>query len=249
MRLKDRVAIVTGAQQGIGKAIALAFGREGARVVVNYLDDQKSAEGIVEKIEAFGTAAVAIMGDIANGQDVGKLVTAAESWGGADILVNNAGVYPRDAFLEMSESQWDKVISINLKGPFLCSRDVARSIIEHGRGGAIVNISSVVASIGAVRGAHYTASKAGLIGLTRANAVELAPHGIRVNAIAPGIVDTAQPRQGMTEEEIINFGESLPLGRVLEAKEIAATAVFLASDESRQITGQTIHVNGGHIFK
>jgi len=249
MRLKDRVAIVTGAQQGIGKAIALAFGREGARVVVNYLDDPKGANGIVEEIEASGTAAVEMKGNIANSQDVAKLVAAAESWGGADILVNNAGVFPRGTFLEMSESQWDEVIGINLKGPFLCTRDVARSMVGHGRGGVIVNISSIVASIGAVSGAHYTASKAGLIGLTRANALELAPHGIRVNAIAPGIVDTAQPRQGMTEEEISNLGESLPLGRVLEAEEIADTAVFLASDMSKQITGQTIHVNGGHIFR
>ena len=248
MRLKDRVALVTGAQQGIGRSIALAFAREGADVIVNYLDDQKSGEEIVREIEALGGNVIAVQANVADSQDVARLVATADSWGGVDLLVNNAGIFPRVEFLEMTEGQWDEVINVNLKGAFLCTRDVGKVIAAHERGGAIVNITSVVASVGSAPGVHYTASKAGLIGLTRASALALAPHGIRVNAIAPGLTDTAQPRGGMSEEEIVSMGVSLPLGRVIRPEEIADTAVFLASNESQQMTGQTIHVNSGRFF-
>ena len=182
------------------------------------------------------TAAIAVM--VATGDDLG----------GIDILVNNAGIFPRSDFLDLAEAEWDRVLDVNLKGAFLCAQAVARTMVAQGRGGAIVNIASVIATTGSAPGVHYTASKAGLEGFTRATALALAPHGIRVNAIAPGVADTAQPRNGMTEDEITAHGAALPLGRILTPEEVADAAVFLASEEARQITGQTLHVNGGHIF-
>jgi 3-oxoacyl-[acyl-carrier protein] reductase len=140
------------------------------------------------------------------------------------------------------------VLDVNLKGAFLCAQAVARAMVAQGRRGAIVNISSVIATTGAAPGVHYTASKAGLVGFTRATALALAPHSIRVNAIAPGVADTAQPRDGMSEDEITAHGAALPLGRILTPEEVADAAIFLASEEARQITGQTLHVNGGHVF-
>lgn len=248
MRLETRVAIVTGAQQGIGKATALAFAREGAHVVVNHLDDRAAAEAIVAAIEGQGRRAVAVQGDVARADDVQRLIEAGDALGGADILVNNAGIFPRVDFLEMTEAEWTQVLDVNLKGAFLCLRDFARGLVARERGGAAVNIASIVARSGSPRGVHYTASKAGLVGLTRAAALSLAPHGIRVNAIAPGLTDTAQPRDGMSEAEIAADAGKLPLGRIVAPEDIAAAAVFLASDEARQMTGQTIHVNGGGLF-
>lgn len=248
MRLQDRVAIVTGAQQGIGKAIALALAREGADVVVNYLDDRGAAEAVVGIVEQQGRRALAVQGDVSRAEDVQRAIEAGNELGGADILVNNAGIFPRVDFLEMTEAEWAKVLDVNLKGAFLCLRDFARGLVTREQGGAAVNIASIVARSGSALGVHYTASKAGLVGLTRAAALALAPHGIRVNAIAPGLTDTAQPRDGMSEAEIAEDAAKLPLGRILTPEDIADTAVFLASHEARQMTGQTIHVNGGGLF-
>lgn len=248
MRLSDRVAVVTGAQQGIGGAIALAFAREGARLIVNYLDDQAAAEGIAEEIRSNGGAAELVPGDVAVSADVTRLIAAADIFGGVDILVNNAGIFPRVPFLEMTEADWDSVLDVNLKGVFLCAREAATKMVAKGSKGAIVNIASVAAYSGPPLGVHYGASKSGVIGLTRAAAMALAPHGIRVNAIAPGLTDTAQPRYGGSEEEIAATAAKLPLGRIIEPGEVADLAVFLASDEARQITGQTVHVNAGSYF-
>lgn len=248
MRLENKVAIVTGAQQGIGKAIALAFARAGAHAVVNYLDDRGAADAAVAAIEAQGRRAVAVQGDVARAEDVRRLIEAGDALGGADILVNNAGIFPRVDFLDMTEAEWTQVLDVNLKGAFLCLRDFARSLVARDQGGAAVNIASIVARSGSARGVHYTASKAGLVGLTRAAALALAPHRIRVNAIAPGLTDTAQPRDGMSEEEIAADAAKLPLGRLLTPEDIAEAAVFLATDAARQVTGQTIHVNGGGLF-
>ncbi len=245
MRLSDRVAIVTGAQQGIGKAIALAYAREGAGVVVNYLDDAAGAEAIVGRIAAAGGRARAVQGDVSAAEEVARMIDAAEALGGVDLLVNNAGIFPRADFLETTEAEWDRVLDVNLKGAFLCAREAAKAMVARGAGGAIVNIASVVANTGAPNGVHDAASQAGLVGLTRASALALAPHGIRVNAIAPGLTDTAQPRYGMSEEEIAAAAARFPLGRLIQPEEIAEVAVFLACDDSRQMTGQTLHVNGG----
>jgi len=245
MRLTGKVALVTGAQQGIGKAIALAYGREGASVVVNCLDDQATAERIATRIRECGPRAVVITGNVAQATDVHRLVEAGEALGGIDILVNNAGIFPRVAFLEMREAQWDEVLNVNLKGAFLCTQAVARQMVARGQGGAIINLASGAAFRSSPRGVHYVSSKAGIVGLSRATALELAPHRIRVNAIAPGLTDTAQPRYGMTEEELQEAGQQVPLGRMATPEDIAALAVFLASEEACHMTGQTLHVNGG----
>jgi NAD(P)-dependent dehydrogenase (short-subunit alcohol dehydrogenase family) len=245
MRLTGKVALVTGAQQGIGRAIALAYGREGASVVVNYLDDQAAAEHIATQIRECGARAVVIAGNVAQATDVRRLVEAGEALGGIDILVNNAGIFPRVAFLEMREAQWDEVLNVNLKGTFLCTQAVARQMVARAQGGAIINLASGAAFRSSPRGVHYVSSKAGIVGLSRATALELAPYRIRVNAIAPGLTDTAQPRYGMSEEELQEAGQQVPLGRMATPEDIAALAVFLASEEACHMTGQTLHVNGG----
>ena len=245
MRLAGKIALVTGAQQGIGKAIALAYGREGASVVLNYLDNQAAAEEIASQIRALGQRAVPMAGDVARAADVRRMVEAGESLGGIDILVNNAGIFPRVAFLDMTEAQWDEVLNVNLKGTFLCTQAVAQKRVERGRAGAVINLASSAAFRSSPRGVHYVASKAGIVGVTRATALELAPYRVRVNAIAPGTTDTAQPRYGMSEEELQAAGRQVPLGRMGAPEDVADLAVFLASEEARHITGQTLHVNGG----
>ena len=244
--LAGRVAVVTGAQQGIGAAIALAAAEAGASVVVNYLDDEGAAAGVVASTQAAGANAVAVQADIAEPREVERLMAAADEFGGVDILVNNAAVFPRTGFLDMTEADWDGVLSVNLRGPFLCSSAAAQRMAAAGREGAIVNLASGAAFRSSPRGAHYVASKAGLVGLTRATALELAPHGIRVNAIAPGLADTAQPRYGMTEDEIAEAADLIPLKGLTLPEDVADLAVFLASAAARRITGQTIHINGGN---
>jgi 3-oxoacyl-[acyl-carrier protein] reductase len=245
MRLAGKVALVTGAQQGIGKAIALAFGREGADVVVNYLDDQVAGEAIAKSIRESGPCATAVPGSVARVGDVRAMVEAGNAFGGIDILANNAGIFPRVDFLQMTEAQWDEVLNVNLKGTFFCTQTVVRHLVEQGRPGAVINLASSAAFRSSPRGVHYVSSKAGIVGFTRATALELARYRIRVNAIAPGTTDTAQPRFGMSEEELQAVGRQVPLGRMAVPEDIANIAVFLASEEASHITGQTMHVNGG----
>jgi len=245
MRLEGKVALVTGAQQGIGRGIALAFAREGADVGVNYLDDRVAAEKVSREVRGAGRRAVLVPGDVARIADAPTMVARlSDELGGIDVLVNNAGVYPRVAFLEMRETDWDAVLDVNLKGSFFCAQAAARAMIAGGRRGTIINVASQ-AIRGAVRGVHYSASKGGVVAMTRSMALELAPHGIRVNALAPGLTDTAQPRHGNSEDELAAMGRAVPLGRMAQPDDIASVAVFLASDEARHMTGQTLHVNGG----
>ena len=188
---------------------------------------------------------VTVQGDVSQTASVHRMVkTVVDALGPPDVLVNNAGVFPRASFLELPEREWDHVLGINLKGSFLCAQAVARALVAAGRPGAIVNISSSAVR-GDPRGVHYSSSKAGVVGLTRAMALALAPHRIRVNAIAPGLTDTAQPRYGNTEEQIAERAREIPLGRIAQPEEIAKVAVFLASAESGWVTGELIHVNGG----
>ena len=248
MRLEGKVALVTGAQQGIGRAIALALARDGADVGINYyLDDPGAAEAVAAEARALGRRAVVVPADVARATDVdAMLATVSRTLGVPDVLVNNAGIFPRVAFLDMSEREWDHVLAVNLKGSFLAAQAAARAMVAGGRRGAIVSLSSV-AIRGVPLGVHYAASKAGLVGLTRAMALALAPHGIRVNAVAPGLTDTAQPRYGKTDAELLSIARAtIPLGgRMAEPSEIASVVTFLASEEARFVTGQLVHVNGG----
>ena len=251
MRLESMTIVVTGAQQGIGAAIARGVAREGANVVVNYLDDESSAQAVAADIAATGTKAILVPGSVTDRDAIRRLVEAGLELGGSrrlDGFVNNAGIFPRVPFLDLTDADWDAVHEVNLKGAFRCTQAAAKAMIGAGDGGSIVNLASVAAFRCSPNGAHYVASKAGVIGLTRAAALELAPRRIRVNAIAPGLTDTAQPRYGMSEEELAAAGARIPLGRIATADDIAALAVFLLSRESAHITGQTLHVNGGEFF-
>jgi NAD(P)-dependent dehydrogenase (short-subunit alcohol dehydrogenase family) len=248
MKLPSRIALVTGAQQGIGAAIAVALAEDGADVALTWLDDQQAAEGVAARIRAAGRRVHLLRADVARLAEIEMMVTdTIRALGVPDILVNNAGVYPRVKLLEMRESDWDYVLDINLKAGCFATIAVAKALIAAGKGsGSVINISSQ-AIRGAVRGVHYSASKGGVVSMTRAMALELAPHNIRVNAIAPGTTDTAQPRYGASEAELIDMARrSVPLGgKMLTPEQVAQTAVFLASEAANAITGQVLHVNGG----
>ena len=248
MKLDGRVALVTGAQQGIGRATAEALGHAGASVIVNFLDDHEAALQVVESIQECGSSAKAVKGDVGLRSDCEEMMTAGGLWGGVDLLVNNAGIFPRKDFLDLSEEDWSRVQNVNVMGGFRCLQLMARELIAKNRPGTAVNLASVAFFRNSPKGSHYAASKGAIIGFTRSVSTELAPHGIRVNAIAPGIVDTAQPRDGMTEEQIATASQLVPLGAMAEPKEIADVAVFLSSNDSRHITGQTLQVNGGTNF-
>ena len=246
MDLSGKVVLVTGAQQGIGRAIALRCAAAGADVAINWLDDEDTANDIADEIRANGRRALTVRGDVGQLAEVEAIVAAVETQlGPIDVLVNNAGVFPRVPFLELRESDWDFVLGVNLKGSCFCAQAVAKRMVAAGRPGAIINLTSGAAFRGSPRGVHYCASKGGVVSMTRQMALELAPYRIRVNAIAPGLTDTAQPRYGMDEEEIAATAQTIPLGRMAQPDDIARTAVFLASDDAGFITGQCLHVNGG----
>ena len=247
MKLKGRVALVTGAQQGIGAAIALALAGEGADVAVTWHDNEKAAEAVAQGVRDKGCKAALFRADVSKLSDIEMMVAeTTRQLGTPDILVNNAGVYPRVPLLEMRESDWDFVLDINLKAGCFAAIAVAKALIAEKKAGSIINLASQSVR-GAVRGVHYSASKGGVVSMTRALALELAPYDIRVNAIAPGLTDTAQPRYGNSDPELIEMArEAIPLGgKMLTPEQVAQTAVFLASDSASATTGQVLHVNGG----
>ncbi|MFT7600613.1 MAG: NAD(P)-dependent dehydrogenase (short-subunit alcohol dehydrogenase family) [Acidimicrobiales bacterium] len=243
--LTGRTALVTGAQQGIGRATALALAAAGASVVVNHFNDPAAAEELAREVEGFEVGAVIVQGDVSSRDDCENLVAAGDALGGVDLLVNNAGIFPRTPFLELTDADWDAVMTTNLTSTFRCSQLVARRVVEAGGTGAIVNLASVAAYRPSPRGAHYSASKGGIVGFTHTAAVELAPLGVRMNCVAPGLVDTAQPRDGMSEGQIADASSTVPRGQMATPADIADVVVFLLSDAARHVTGQTLHVNGG----
>jgi len=243
LNLTGKVVIVTGAARGIGRAIALEFAREGANVIVNdILEESSSVAGEIEKM---GVKSLFVKADVSKEQEVINMFSrAVDAFSRVDVLVNNAGII-RDALIhKISLEDWEAVIETNLKGAFLCCREAAKYMMRQGYG-RIINISSVTGQMGNIGQSNYAASKAGIIGLTKALALELARYGdITVNAIAPGLTRTEMT--GRVPEKIIKrFIDRIPLGRMAEPEEIAHLAVFLASDKARYITGQVIAINGG----
>ncbi|MCL5428470.1 MAG: 3-oxoacyl-[acyl-carrier-protein] reductase [Chloroflexi bacterium] len=242
--LANKVAVVTGASRGIGRAIALELAGRGASIIVNYNSSGKAAEEVVLEIVKAGGKAAAIIGDVAKVDDANALIKAAvEKFGGLDILVNNAGITRDMLIMMMSEESWDAVMDTNLKGTFNCSKAAVRHMMK-ARTGRIINITSVSGQIGNAGQTNYSASKAGQIGFTKALAREVASRNITVNAVAAGYVDT-EIWAGVPEEMREAFIKMIPLGRKGTPEEIAYAVAFLASDEAGYITGQVLAVDGG----
>ncbi|PIN98781.1 MAG: hypothetical protein COT90_02670 [Candidatus Diapherotrites archaeon CG10_big_fil_rev_8_21_14_0_10_31_34] len=248
MLFENKTIVVTGSAKGIGKEIALQFGKEKANVVVSDLSKEDCIK-TVKEILSFGGKAISVKCDVSDKIQVKALIgSAVKEFNSIDVLVNNAGIYPFASFQEMTEKQWDKVIDINLKGTFLCSREAAKQMIKQGKGGKIINISSVAGILGFCSLAHYCASKGGVNAFTRALALELAQFKINVNAVGPGPIKT--PGIGNLDEKILKgIIDSVPWGRIGEPADIANAILFLASDKADFITGQVLEVDGGMTIK
>lgn len=244
MRLKNKVAIITGAGRGIGKETALSLAKEGAKVVVSDITDD--IHDVVKEIEKMGSQALAIKADVSNNKQTEELAKkTVKKFGRIDILVNNAGIFPFKNLVDMKEEDWDKVLDVNLKGVFNCTKAVLPTMIKQ-KYGKIINITSIAGiRLGYVGLSHYCASKAGIEGFTKAAALELAQYGINVNTIAPGFIETPGTKETSNKEDMKRFARMIPLKRVGKPIDIANLVVFLASDESSYITGECIVVDGG----
>ncbi|WP_027625464.1 3-oxoacyl-[acyl-carrier-protein] reductase [Clostridium lundense] len=245
--LQGKTAIVTGGSRGIGRAIALKLAELGANIVVNYRSSANVVEEIIKEIESKGSKAIVVQGDVSNFDDAERIIKAAvDEFGSLDILVNNAGITADGLLMRMKEQDFDKVIEVNLKGTFNCIRH-ASSIMVKQRAGKIINISSVVGITGNAGQANYAAAKAGIIGLTKSVARELASRGINVNAVAPGFIETDMT-DSLSEKVKEGALANIPLKRFGKAEDIAEVVAFLSSDDSSYITGQIINVDGGMVI-
>jgi glucose 1-dehydrogenase len=247
MNLAGKIAIITGSATGIGQAIALAFAHAGAAVTVDYVGDAKSADDTMAKLAAAGAKAIAVEADVSQPADVARLVAATvQRFGRVDVLVNNAGIEKKVAFIDYPFDEWNKIVAVNLTGPFVCSQAVAKQMIAQGTGGRIVNISSIHEDLPLVLNAPYSATKGGLRMLMRTMAVELAPHKICVNNIGPGAIRTPidKAEENNTAQEAQLMAE-IPLRRWGTPEEVGQLAVYLASDAAAYITGSTVFIDGG----
>jgi NAD(P)-dependent dehydrogenase (short-subunit alcohol dehydrogenase family) len=242
MSFENKTVIVTGSRRGIGKGIAIALAKEGCNIVVSDID-QKDCEEVAEEMKKLGVKALGIKCDVSNKAEVEELFKkTVKEFGKLDILINNAGIFPFVPFKEMKESDWDKVLDVNLKSVFLCSQEAAKIIPE---GGRIITISSIASVVGFEGLVHYCASKGGIDAFTRALALELAPKKITVNAIAPGAIDTPGASVSSNEEVRKQTIAMIPLARMGQPEDIANAVLFLASDKANYITGQIIIIDGG----
>jgi 3-oxoacyl-[acyl-carrier protein] reductase len=240
---KDKVALITGASRGIGRSIALALAAQGATIVAVDMD-QAATDAVVAELQTAGTRALAVVGNVTVPADVERMIdAAAEAFGRVDILVNNAGITRDGLLMRMKDEDWDAVLNVNLKGAFLCTRAVFK-VMSKQRYGRIINIASVVGQMGNAGQANYCASKAGLIGLTKSNAREMAKRNITVNAVAPGFIATAMT-DALSEKVRGELTAQIPLERLGSADDIANAVVFLAGEQSGYITGHVLSVNGG----
>lgn len=246
--LTNKVAIITGSRRGMGKSHALVLAKAGAKVVVNDIS-LEDCQKVVEEIKSFNGEAIALKCDVTNKEDIENLVkTTINTFGKIDILVNNAGICEFKPFLELTEKDWDKTINVNLKGYFLVAQRVAQEMVKN-KSGSIINIASIAMGqqgIGFLNLAHYCASKGGIIGLTEAMALELAPYNIRVNAIAPGAIETPMADPLKVDPKVLeNTLQRIPFKRLGKPEEVSFLVLFLASEESSYITGSTFVVDGG----
>ncbi|UOE92874.1 3-oxoacyl-[acyl-carrier-protein] reductase [Alkalihalobacillus sp. LMS39] len=244
MILKGKTALVTGASRGIGKAVALDLAKQGANVCVNYAGSKEKAEQVVAQIKELGVESIAIQADVSNSDEVQTMVKEVVStFGTVDILVNNAGITRDTLVMRMKEEDWDAVIDTNLKGVFLCAKAVMRQMMKQ-RYGRIINVASVVGVLGNAGQANYVAAKAGVIGLTKSLARELANRNITVNAVAPGFIETDMTDK-LPEDVKEGLLQQIPLSSLGKPEHVAHAIRFLASDEAEYMTGQTLHVDGG----
>jgi 3-oxoacyl-[acyl-carrier protein] reductase len=242
MDIKGRVALVTGAGQGIGKAIALKLATYGATVVIN--DINEKAEDTTAEIVKEGGKSMSIIADVSSAKDVEQMLKEAlEVYGQIDILVNNAGITRDSLLMRMEEDSWDKVLEIDLKSVFLCSRAIIRQMLRQ-RYGRIINIASIVGQVGNAGQTNYAAAKAGVIGFSRALAKEVAAKGITVNAIAPGFIETEMTKK-LNDQQRQELAKNIPMGSLGSPEDVAGAVLFLASDAARYVTGQVITVDGG----
>ncbi len=248
--LAEKVAIVTGSGEGIGEAICWRLADEGAKVVVSDVN-LETTQKVASDMQKKGHHTFAIQGDVSLSEDVRRLVEETiNHFGGIDVLVNNAGVHKRAPFLEIPEKEWDWILAVNLKGPFLCSQMVAQEMVKAKKKGKIVNIASISAEVAIANQVHYSASKAGVYMLTRGMALELAPYGINVNSVAPGPIQTAITKDRFEDPKQLEWlVGNIPLGRVGQPTDIADAVLFLAGPESDFITGHMLVVDGGWLIK